>query len=266
MTAQGDAVLLRSRKGAVLRYAGLRAWDARGRTVASRLEVGEREIRLVVEEHSAEYPVVVDPVWAEVGELTDPLMGAYDWFGNSVSVSGDTAVVGAPGTTPPECTSVVHCPGIYTGAASVFVRNGAIWSIQADLRSPGYGGFGGSVSVSGDTAVVAAPGTPSFRGGPAYVFVRSGTAWSQQQELIPSDLMGNGFGTSVSVDGDTAVIGASEEQIGSNALQGAAYVFVRSGSTWSQQQKLTASDGAASDASVSIGKGSSGNDQTRKAR
>ena len=80
--------------------------------------------------------------------------------------------------------------------------------------------------------------------GSAYVFVLSGTTWSQQAELTASDgAPGDEFGTSVAISGDTVVIGAENKNNG----QGAAYVFVRNGTVWNQQQKLTASNGAFTD-------------------
>ena len=80
------------------------------------------------------------------------------------------------------------------------------------------------------------------------MFGRSGTSWSQQAKLTASDgAAGDVFGNSVAISGNTAVIGAYYDDVGSNSNQGSAYVFVRSGTSWSQQAKLTASDGAASD-------------------
>ncbi len=111
--------------------------------------------------------------------------------------------------------------------------------------------FGRSVAVSGDTAVVGAPGDDigaNTSQGSAYVFTRSGTNWTQQQKLTSSDgAAGDVFGYSVSISGDTIVVGAYLADVGANADQGAAYVFTRSSGTWTQQAKLTASDGAAGD-------------------
>jgi hypothetical protein len=236
--ADKDAVLFESGRGAVLRYAGLKAVDAGGRILASRLEERGREIRLIVEDESAEYPLAVDPLWTQQQELTASDGAAYDALGSSVSVCGNTAVIGAPGKT---IGSNSH-----QGAAYVFVRSGGVWSKQQELTaSDGAAGdgFGRSVSVSGDTAVIATinANTPQ---GAAYVFVESDGAWSQQAKLTASDgAVGDYFGWSVSVSGDTAVIGA----FGKNDYQGAAYVFVGSNGVWSQQLKLTASDGAVGD-------------------
>jgi hypothetical protein len=96
-------------------------------------------------------------------------------------------------------------------------------------------------------AYAKAAGANTFQGA-AYVFTRSGTVWSQQQKLTASDGSNSDlFGYSVSVSVDTVAIGAWQKTVGANNAQGAAYVFTRSGTVWSQQQKLTASDGAASD-------------------
>jgi hypothetical protein len=103
----------------------------------------------------------------------------------------------------------------------VFVRSGKVWTQQKELTasdSAQYDQFGASVTVSGDTAVIGAPGKNDQ--GVAYVFVRSGTEWTQQQELTGSD---TNFGISVALSGDILVVGAYGE---TNGLPGAAYVFV----------------------------------------
>ncbi len=175
-----------------------------------------------------------DGTWSQQQELTASDGAADDQFGYSVSVSGDTAVIGAWGKAIDS--------QINQGAVYVFVRNGGVWTQQQELTAPdgaGGDGFGLSVSVSGDTALIGAPGN-----GVAYVFVRSGGVWRQQQELTASDsVAGDYFGYSVSVSGGTAVIGA----LARNNYRGAAYVFALSGGAWGQQQELIASDGAADD-------------------
>ena len=167
-------------------------------------------------------------------KLTASDGASYDHFGNSVAISGTTALVGAIGK---------HGE---TGAAYVFVRSGQTWSQQAELTaSDGVVGdyFGTSVAISGSTALVGASGKNSSTGA-VYVFVRSGQTWSQQAELTPPGGAANAsFGISVAVSGSTAVVGASMK----NAYVGAAYVFVRSGQTWSQQAELSASDSRVND-------------------
>ena len=174
------------------------------------------------------------PIWTQQQELTAFDGTAGDYFGGCISVSGDTAVIGAPGKNG------------FQGAAYVFVQSGGVWSLQQELTaSDGAPNdqFGAIPSVSGDTALIAAMGKNGGQGA-VYVFVRSGGVWKQQQELTASDgAPGDNLGYFVSVSGSTAVIAAP----GKNAFQGAAYVFAQSGGTWSQQQKLTAADGAAND-------------------
>jgi trimeric autotransporter adhesin len=163
------------------------------------------------------------------------------------------------------------------GAAYVFVRTGTAWSQQAYLKASNteikapdrYGDhFGWSVAVSGDTVVVgaiyedsAATGingnqrdNSAVLAGAAYVFVRTGTAWSQQAYLKASNTDAyDAFGAAVDVDGDTVVVSAIAEDSrarGVNGNQadngiddaGAAYVFVRTGTTWRQQAYLKAAN------------------------
>ncbi len=181
--------------------------------------------------------------WSQQAKLTSADAAGGDQFGESVAIDGDTVVVGA---------RFDDDNGGDSGSAYVFVRSGATWAQQAKLTAgDGQAGdnFGWSVAVKGDTVVVGARadddnGTDS---GSAYVFVRSGTTWTQQAKLSASDgAAGDEFAYSVTVSGDTAVIGAIlDDDAGTSS--GSAYVFVRSGGTWTQQQKLTSSDAAAGD-------------------
>ena len=182
-------------------------------------------------------------LWSEQQKLVASDAAEGDLFGCSVSVSSDTAVVGALGAAPLGLSQA--------GAAYVFARRGGVWSEQQKLvASDGaeLDSFGNSVSVDGDTAVVgAAWAAPSglFEAGAAYLFARSGSVWSEQRKLVASDATArNRFGFSVSVSAETTVVGA----VGAAPLglsgAGAAYMFARSGSLWSEQQKLVASDAA----------------------
>ncbi len=172
--------------------------------------------------------------WNQVAILNGSPASTGDAFGSALAINGDTAIVGASGKNASQ------------GAAYIFVRKGANWIQQANFTAedatPGNL-FGFSVALSGDTALVGAYAKSGLQGA-AYVFVRSGETWSQQAKLVPSDIVNNDLlGISVAVDGDTAIVSAN----GKNSGQGAAYVFVRTGSTWTQQAKLTASDPANSD-------------------
>ena len=185
-------------------------------------------------------------VWTQQQKLTASDGAINDEFGFSVSISGDTAVIGAYLDDVPS--------GGNAGSAYIFTRSGTVWTQQQRLTaSDGAVGdlFGGSVSISGDTTIVGARGADTAGGasaGSAYVFTRSGTVWSQQQKLTASDaLASDEFGSSISISGDTAVVGAQLGDMPSGVDAGSAYVFTRSGSVWTQQQKLTASDGLAND-------------------
>ncbi|HKQ46449.1 MAG TPA: FG-GAP repeat protein [Phycisphaerae bacterium] len=182
----------------------------------------------------------------ELIKLTGSDAAASDQFGYSVSISASTAVIGAPFDD--------NSGGTDAGAAYVFTGSGAVWTEQAKLTpldAAASDQFGFSVAVSGDTAVVGAYLDNHAGGsdaGSAYVFVRSGTTWTEQAKLIALDAQGSDwFGSTVAIDGDTIVIGAQREDPPGGTNAGAAYVFVRSGTVWTQQAKLTASDGAAQD-------------------
>ena len=195
--------------------------------------------------------------WTQQAKLTASDGAAFDYFGFSVDVDGDTVVVGAPDdgddTTP---------AGAYAGLAYVFTRTGTTWTQQAKLTASdgaASDNFGYSVAVSGDTAVVGAHNDDTRGGvdaGSAYVFTRTGTTWTQQAKLTASDgAEGDFFGVSVAVDGDTAVVGAYGDDTRAGTDRGSAAVFVRAGTAWALQAKLTTSDGAAGDyfgASVAV--------------
>jgi hypothetical protein len=168
---------------------------------------------------------------------SDP--GASDHFGGAVDVDGDTIVVGAVGDDDGALDS---------GSAYVFTRSGITWTQEAKLTAaaPAAGDhFGNAVGVSGDTIVVGARWDDDD--GSAYVFTRSGITWSIQAILTADDAAADDlFGYSVAIDGDTIVVGAPSDDDDGD-LSGSAYVFTRSGTTWTQEAKLTADDAAAGD-------------------
>lgn len=199
---------------------------------------------------------------------------AADVFGTSVALSGDTLVVGAPGEAS-DATGVNGAQGRNVaknaGAVYVFVRNGNGWSQQAYLKASNAekgDSFGGSVAISGDTIVVSAIGEDSIsmgvnsdqsnnarpNSGAVYVFVRNGTTWSQQAYLKASNTdEGDAFGGSVAISGNTILVGAPREDSSAKGLNGdpwdnsaedsgAAYIFTRSGGTWTQQVYVKSSD------------------------
>ncbi len=167
-----------------------------------------------------------------------------DYFGASVALSsaGTTALVGALGHT---------VNGRNQGDAYVFTYSSGSWAQQELTALDGAAGdsFGESVALSSDgtTALVGAP--IHNNQGAAYVFTYSSGNWTQQPDLISLDIaIGDLFGNSVALGGDaTALVGAPYHTVNGNSYQGAAYVFALSGSSWTQQQELKASDGAADD-------------------
>jgi hypothetical protein len=186
-------------------------------------------------------------LWSQQQKLTAPDGAAGEFFGRSVGISGESVVVGAPGDTVG--------PNTDQGSAYVFVRTGTAWSEQQKLIASNGAArdrFAFSVAISGETIVVGTfhpDAMINIQRGSAYVFVRTGAVWSQQQILTASDgIGGDDFGQSVAIDGETLVVGAEGDDVGTNGDQGSAYVFVRAGAAWSELQKLTASDGATGDA------------------
>ena len=224
-----------------MRYSGLSATDARGHALHSWLALQGGRILLRVDTRGARYPLKIDPFIHQGEKLNGSgLSGPYGYIGQSVALSadGNTALVGAA------------ADGTYTeyrGAAFVFTRSGSTWTQQGPkLTGSGMIGgawFGESVALSadGNTALIGGP-TDNGAVGAAWVFTRSGSTWTQQGEkLTGGGEVGEGyFGKNValSADGNTALIGGYND----NEHRGAAWVFTRSGSTWSQQgEKLTGS-------------------------
>jgi hypothetical protein len=159
--------------------------------------------------------------WIEEKKLiaTDGAVG--DWFGYSVSISGDYAIIGAPFDDE---------QGYGKGSAYIFTRIGTTWTQQVKLFGGYYLDFGFSVSISGDYAIVGesiGPGGP----GAAYIFKRTATSWVREYVLQVTNV--NHFGHCVSIDGDTVIIAAPGYD---SPYTGAAYIFRRnSGELWLQE-------------------------------
>ncbi len=201
--------------------------------------------------------------WIEQAKLIASDSGLYNEFGSSVSISDDYAIVGA------RYGDVGGYGGASdTGSAYIFKRDGVLWTEQAKLIASDPetdNEFGSSVSINGDYAIVGSPyGDEGGYGGSgdigaAYIFKRDGVLWTEQAKLIASDPeTDNEFGSSVSINGDYAIVGSpyySEGGYGGKSYMGSAYIFKRDGVSWTEQAKLTASDGEAYDqfgVSVSI--------------
>ncbi|MDC7126075.1 MAG: FG-GAP repeat protein [Spirochaetales bacterium] len=170
---------------------------------------------------------------------------ATDYFGDSISVSGNTAIIGA------RCNST-------SGAAYIFTISDGIWSQSAKLTPNSSSNilFGCSVAVSGDIAIVGATGDDDKAedAGAAYIFTRTNGTWTQTAKLTASDATSSDyFGSQVAISGNTAIVGAYNKTNENN--YGEAYIFTCTNGTWTQTSILIASDATSSDnfgASVSI--------------
>ena len=177
--------------------------------------------------------------WEEIARVGASDAAELDTFGSAVAMSGDTALVGAPGNDDVDSAS---------GSAYVFVRTAGAWTEQAKLvasDAAAMDAFGTSVAIDGDTAVVGAISDDDggSASGSAYVFVRAAGVWTQQGKLTASDAAADdAFGATVAVSGDTILIGAWGDDEPLAFQVGSAYVFVRTAGVWTQQAKLTASD------------------------
>jgi hypothetical protein len=202
---------------------------------------------------------------------------AGDSFGASLALSGDTLAVGAPN----EESNAIGVGGDQgdnsgqsAGAVYVFQRNGALWTQQAYIKASNTDEtsaddrFGASVALSGETLAVGAPDEDSnatgvngdqddestSSAGAVYVFTRSGTVWTQQSYIKASNPeILDGFGSNVAIFDDTLAVSATSEDSSSTGVNGnqadneasasgAVYVFTRSGTSWSQEAYLKASN------------------------
>ncbi|KAA3604311.1 MAG: T9SS C-terminal target domain-containing protein [Calditrichaeota bacterium] len=177
--------------------------------------------------------------WTQQAKLTASDANSNDYFGTYVSISGDYVLIGANGDDD---------GGGLSGSAYIFKRDGISWSEQAKLTANDAASgdsFGESVAISGEYSVIGAPvDDDSFsNSGSVYVFKRTGTSWSQQSKLNASDPAENDqFGKSVSIDGLNIVIGSSFDDDNALGSSGSAYIFSGDGSTWTQGAKITAND------------------------
>lgn len=205
--------------------------------------------------------------------------GSFDSFGTSVALSGDTLAVGAPS----EASDATGVNGDQSndnkpasGAVYVFRRTGTTWAQEAYIKASNtddLDSFGISLGLDGDTLAVGAFGEDSSAlgiggnqsdnaaqdSGAVYVFTRTGTTWSQQAYVKPVNTQaGDAFGAAVALAGNMLVVGAEGEDGASTGVNGdpsnnaapdsgAVHVFVRNGTTWSQEAYLKAANTDAQD-------------------
>jgi alpha-tubulin suppressor-like RCC1 family protein len=161
--------------------------------------------------------------WTNTQTLTASDATAGDHFGSSITIKGNYAVVGT---------------GQVSGAYIFTLSNGT-WS-ETQLLTTGTDSdlFGCFVKLSDTDLLIGARGVNSLNG-TAYIYTNNGGTFTQQVQITPDDLVGTDwFGQYGDIFGDYACVGAPYQ----NSDTGAAYIFKRSGTTWTQQQKLTASN------------------------
>jgi len=194
-------------------------------------------------------------LWDEEDKLTASDADTTDLFGSSVAVAGDIAVAGSP--------SDDHEGGTDAGSAYVYEWDGNAWGSEQKLTAPDTEAndqFGSSVAVEADVVLVGAKNEGNTGGsdgsGAVYVFRNNGSSWAFEDKLTALDTAaGDQLGGSVSINGGVAVLGAGYTDCAAGSSCGAAYVFHWNGSSWVEQQKLSASDAAEGDrfgSSVSI--------------
>ncbi len=189
--------------------------------------------------------------WTEDTKFSGSDVTGGSKLGYSLDISTDEFIVGAP-----EDDNGVKD----SGSAYIFKHVSNEWIEVLELTASDIAKedkFGTAVAIDGDYAVVTAPynDDKGENAGAVYVFKRNGKTWAEQVKLTASDgSTGDLLGGSIALDGNTFVVGAKEKAASADK-QGVAYVFKRSGDTWTEEMKLTSSDGAENDnfgASVAI--------------
>ncbi|HAD15120.1 MAG TPA: hypothetical protein DCF33_22070 [Saprospirales bacterium] len=190
----------------------------------------------------------IDDTWTQHSKITAVDGAANDNFGVSVSIEGDVAVIGAPNDDVGSITD--------EGSAYVFgyLSSSNTWVQQDKITSPdGASGdaFGYSVA-QWNTFIAVGASSADVSGqvnrGSVYAYERMGFDWIFREKIIASDgASADGFGSSIAMSTDYIVVGASGHDTGGKSNQGSAYVYARSGATWTQRAILTAADGEAND-------------------
>ena len=239
VTEAGAGMTLNDRNGkAQLRYTGLKARDATDKELPSWVEVRSNQMFLRVDDSGARYPVVIDP-FVQLAELTASDGVAGDEFGISVSLSGNTAVIGAQDATIGSNSQ--------QGAAYIFIEPAGGWKNSATFTakltaSDGLAGdnFGAATAISGDTVAIGAcsqSGVCNNAAGKVYVFLKPPSGWVSTSafnaELTASDgVATDGFGGTLGVSGNTVVVGSPQYNGITSTGPGKTYVFVKPASGW----------------------------------
>jgi len=200
-----------------------------GNTIVSRIASNDGAFSSLI----AIYNKDINGVWQYDSSFIN-VPGSISWV--DISYDGLTFIAGSGGL-----------PGSGLGEAYIYVKSSGTWSNQATL-TPSDGpkvtfGIGVSMSEDGNNVIVGCPRESTTNYGSAYIFTRIGSTWTQQQKIIAGDQSTNDyFGTSVSMsaNGNIVAVGAPQGGLMASTTPGKAYIFTRSGSTWTQQQKITA--------------------------
>ncbi len=276
---EDDQLIFTSKQGLKINYDRLKAWDSQGTVLSSRMQLADnrQSFALIIDDHLATYPITIDPSFTQNHYIKPAVTDLQDTFGLEIDIDGGTMVVGVQNED--SASTLINGDSSdnnasNAGAAYVFVRSGLDWVQQAYLKASNADAgdyFGQSVAVSGNTVVVGAsfeqgdanstmtsPNNNTHIAGAAYVFTRSGTTWTQQAYLKPFNVGSvDYFGSSVAIDGNTIAVGAYSDDGDANSTMalsnentsgsGAVHIFTRSGTTWTQQAYLKASNAEFSD-------------------
>jgi uncharacterized protein (DUF1800 family) len=178
--------------------------------------------------------------WVLGQEINNPSPVVSDEFGYSVSITstGDRVIIGARY----EDTGASN-----TGSVYIYSRSGTTWTLEQEINNPSpvatdFFGYSVSISSTGDRGIIGAryEDTGADAAGSVYIYSRSGTTWTLEQEINnPSPVSGDNFGILVSMDatGDRVIIGAHNEDTGATDT-GSAYIYSRSGTTWTLEQEI----------------------------
>jgi hypothetical protein len=268
------------------RYSDLRVRDARGQALEARFQATGKEIAIVVNDEEATYPIVVDPLLSLQGTFEPPNAGQFGFSvaleGDTAIVAAPSVAGGAGAVyaftrtgftwSPPQTLLGATADILGTGLALsgntllvgasgnnrayVYTRSSASspWSLAQQLV-PHDGAsadfFGFSVAIGGNALLIGAPGKASSTGaanaGAAYVFANTTGTWQEQAELSANDGMAQdllGISVTISSDGNMALVGAPSN---SQGTRNGAYFYTRSGTTWTQFQKVSVAGGSVTD-------------------
>ena len=248
LSAPDQAVRFTDSTGAeVLRYASLKAWDARGRSLPASLSVEGATILLNLDARQAQYPLTIDPLLTGQTNLLTAFDAANgDSFGAALALDGDLLAVGKPD----QPQDSVDSNG--AGAVYLFRRNQSgsdSWTLLKKLTaSDGAESdrFGGAIDIEGDLMIVGARGVFAAQGNKAYLYARNQGGvnnWGEVRKLhsLATLEVGSRFGSAVALSGDLAFVGAPDRDSG----RGAVHRFQRNqggANNWGQVAMMEAAD------------------------